>query len=1030
MAVSPELLSRLKSLDDLLEFVAALGYTPHGDELNSAAQARLGLRGTGLAIRRAAIVGRHGAFLIYGAVLDAAGRSEVALAAERLGRATPGERHLLLVLDTPATTLAVAALAPKNSGFHVRQLRVSLDNPSPVAAEILSGLAPRPRETPLALAVRAADVLGEEGLTSRFFREFARLHARAAQSLQHMPRASSAERRDLALIILTRVLFLYFVQAKGWLAGRRDFLPSLLDTALGRGHSFHHATFETLCFGTLNAPEGARSPAGRALGDVPFLNGGLFERHALERRFPRAVLPNETWRELFDDLFERFHFTAREGDQRDAVDPEMLGRVFEGLMARDRRKSSGAYFTPRELLRETVERALRAALAESAPEAVRSIRVLDPAVGSGAFLLETLAQLEQLRAAHWACESPVERRRSIVRDNLFGVDLDPMAVRLAELRLWLALVVDEDATWRQVAPLPNLDQNLRQGDSPLSPLDLAQVAQLPGAAGRVRAVAERRAAYFAATGREKAALARAIREDERALAAASVDAAITSLGARLLDAAAGTGRDLFGERVRRRPTTARRVALWRRQRRELMAARRRIATEETLPFFAYDVHFGHVMADGGFDLVMGNPPWIRGERLPQSTRAVLARRFDSFRPSSAHPGGFAHLPDLSVAFVERALELARPGGVITLLLPSKLLRAGYAGPLRALLRRRATVLSLDDRAHAESSGFAATVFPMICVLCRRTPDPEAIATVHVAGASGARIAGATRQRDLGLDEAPSRAPWLALPGDLMRAIRSVLRSGPHLRSRFRPQLGVKTGANQVFVREWERADELPVACRVPALLGRDISPFTAHPSAVLLAALDHEGLPAPHVPAEVAEYLRPFSAELTRRADGRGKPLWTLFRTELLRTPWLVIWRDIAPRLEAAPLDRRSSPSPIPLNTCYGVAVPDERTACWLAACLNSGPIRCIAAALAERASGGTFRFSACTVGALPLPTHTETRHGRALALLGREAARGEPWDPNELDRLVVNALGLDADTTALLRHLGDALRRDPRWSR
>jgi hypothetical protein len=1023
LAVTRELLARLASLDDLLELVAALGYPPGGDELNPAARRRLGLDGPGLGTTRAAVVGRRASFTIYGLVARSPTRQQVAMAAERLGRATPGDRNLLLVLDAPPTTLAVAALAPGNGGLAPRQLRVSLREPSPVSAEILGGLAARPGDSALALAARAAEVLAEEGLTRRFFRDFSRLHGLAAARLAGMPRASAADRRDLALVILTRLLFLYFVQARGWLAGRSDFLPSLLDTALGRGHPFHRGVFEPLCFGALNVPPERRRAASHELGDLPFLNGGLFERQAVERRFPRATLDNETWRVLFDELFERFHFTVRERDDADAVDPEMLGRVFEGLMARDRRRGLGTYFTPRELLRRTVERALGAALAGRDAAALKTVRVLDPAVGSGAFLLEALGQLERARERLCPGERPTERRRAIVRDNLFGVDIDPMAVRLAELRLWLALVVDDAVSLADVAPLPNLDQNLRQGDSLLSPLD---VAKGPGsaAASRITGVAERQVRYFAATGREKAALARAIRADERALALAAADDGIALLTGRLVEEAARSGRDLFGQRPRRTATAGRRVASWRRARRELMAARRRITAEEALPFFAYDVHFAPVMTAGGFDAVIGNPPWIRGERLPYTTRTALIARYEAYRAAS-ETKGFAHLPDLCVAFVERALALVRPGGVVGFLVPSKLLRAGYAGPLRHLLRRGATVLALDDRAHDADTGFAATVFPLVLVLRKEVPAPEAPAETSVVGASGRRMSGAAAQRDLGLDESPSCAPWLALPGDVVRAIRQALRAGPRLGAAMRPLLGVKTGANEIFLRDTRRADELPRACRAPALLGRDISPFAAQPSGWLLAAVDDLGAPLERPPDEVSAYLRPFAARLARRVDARNSPPWALFRTEMLRARHLVVWRDIATRLEATPLNRCTGEAPIPLNTCYGVAVPDEHTARWLAAYLNSAPARNVAAALAERASGGAFRYSAATVAALPLPPHRDTRDVRRLAEIAGDAMRGDAWDPDDLDTCAVRALGLAPDTAALLAYLGDTLRRD-----
>lgn len=1023
MPLSLEQLRALGSLDDLIGLVAALGYAPSAHELNTTAQERLGLAGA-LGTHRAAIIGRHGAFRVYGIQLGEASRANVATAVERLARSAPGEQQLVLALH-PGDTLAVAAIAPRAGRSQARQFRVALRQPSPAAMEILGGLAPRDGEGALALAVRVADVLAEEGLTRRFFRELARLHAAAAAAVRGMPRATAAERRDFALIVLTRVLFLYFVQAKGWLAGRSDFLPSAFDTALGRGHSFHRTVFEPLCFGALNVPLCARPKSARALGDVPFLNGGLFERHAIERRFPEAHFDNELWRDLFDELFERFHFTVRERDDRDAVDPEMLGRVFEGLMAGDRRRASGTYFTPPALLRDTVEAALDAALAGRHPAACRTLRILDPAVGSGAFLLEALFQLERRRRELWLDEDPAERRRAIIRDNLCGVDIDPMAVRLAELRLWLALVADDAASAAQVAPLPNLDQNLRQGDSLLSPLDLARSASPTAHSHRLRQVAEQRVEYFAATGKEKNALGRRIRSLEREVAAETTNAAIQVLTARLADAASGAGPDLFGTRRRRRRSETLHVRQWRGLRRELIAVRRRITSDDALPFFCFDVHFGDVLASGGFDVVLGNPPWVRGERLPASARIALARQYESFRAATALPRqAFAHLPDLAVAFVERALSLARPGGVVALTVPAKLLRTGYAGPLRALVRRTATVLRLDDRAHGASSGFDATVFPSIWVLRRSPPAGADTASVSVAAATGVTLAGHCRQDELALDPVDPRAPWLALPDTLIAALRRAVAAGPALRERFRPSLGVKTGANEVFLRPAEKAEELPRGCRVPAILGRDVAPFRIAPSGALLCALDAAGAPLAKPPADVLAYLAPHTTRLARRADARDEPAWALFRTDLLTARWIVLWRDIAGRLEAATLERANPARPVPLNTCYGVAVPDRYTAHWLTAWLNSGLIRSIAAALAERASGGAFRFTATTVGSLPLPADSGSGAVRALAQLGELASTME-WSTHDLDIIAADALGLDAAAAQELRRLGHAVCRD-----
>jgi hypothetical protein len=598
-----------------------------------------------------------------------------------------------------------------------------------------------------------------------------------------------------------------------------------------------------------------------------------------------------------------------------------------------------------------------------------------------------------------------------------------MAVRLAELRLWLAMVVDDETAPADVAPLPNLDWNIRQGDSLLSPLDVPDW----GAAVALRrppAVAERKARYYAASGREKVALGRSIRGDECRWALDTIDASIRSLGGRIADDAAASGCDLFGVPATRALSNRARAAAWRRKRRELVALRRRVSEDDALPFFSYDIHFGEAHADGGFDIVVGNPPWVRGEVLPLTLRSALSVRYASWRASPSR--GFAHLPDLSVAFVERALELTRPGGVIALLLPSKLLRAGYAARLRALLRRRATVLGIGDRAHSARSGFDATVFPMLLLVRHEEPEPDAMAEITV-GAASRSIHGAAAQRDLAVDDAVPGSPWLALPSDLVQAVRSALRCGPALHSLFRPALGVKTGANDVFVRPLDRADELPASCRTTAVLGRDVRPFALRPSAALLAALDQRGVPLAVPPPDVTAYLAPYASRLGQRADARlGRfPPWTLFRTDLLRAEWIVLWRDIAPRVEAALLHRTEARDPVPLNTCYGVAAPDEATGQRLVAFLNSRLIRSLAAATAERASGGSYRFSAATIGALPLPSDLDCRSCRILESIGREAARGDPHDADDLDTHAARALGLDADTTARLAFIGDALCGD-----
>jgi hypothetical protein len=131
-----------------------------------------------------------------------------------------------------------------------------------------------------------------------------------------------------------------------------------------------------------------------------------------------------------------------------------------------------------------------------------------------------------------------------------------------------------------------------------------------------------------------------------------------------------------------------------------------------LPAFDFDSAFADVMARGGFDLVIGNPPWVRAEALPTTFRQELRDRFRWWRAGSGR--GFRHQPDLALAFLERGWELTAPGGVLAFLVPAKLATAAYGAVARAALARQGTVLAAADLAAAEV-GFRATVYPLAIV---------------------------------------------------------------------------------------------------------------------------------------------------------------------------------------------------------------------------------------------------------------------------------------------------------------------------
>ena len=996
-----DILARTTTLESLRELFSALDYelrfevVPPGPWLGESVVADAG-------VTRAALLARHGPFRVFALEADDPERAARA-AARRLSAGA--DRGLACALGGKPRRLVFAA-GPAPVGL--RQATVPLIRPSGSALATLERLAPAKNETALALSLRIGEVLASEGVTPRFFRAFRNTLERLTDRLR-APR-SRVDRHALALTALTRVLFLYFIQSKGWLDGDTRFLTRLLDRALAARplRHFHRSFLHALCFGALNRPPTSRGRAARALGRIPFLNGGLFEPSPLERRYGPATWTNADWRLAFDDLFERFHFSVREHDTGEFVAPDMLGRVFEGVMDPDERQTSGSYYTPASLVREIVRAGLEAALIHRyglsssaaakwvhegqvprpAPD-LRGLTVLDPAVGSGAFLLGALDELVALRRA--AGEGPpLTVKRDVLACSLFGVDLTPTAVRLTELRLWLALVADEDGDdLASIAPLPNLDGHVRQGDALLDPLMLASSLggrALRGGSAEARKLEAARRFLFQLSGPEKRAAQRQLAHAEATLARKLLEdgrGALESAIAELLTL--GRTRDLFGRRHGLALEQRRMLARLRQSLRDIRSALRKLRLEGAAPFFSFESHFADVLGRGGFDLVVGNPPWVRAERLPPRVRETLAVRYSCWRPSASR--GFAHLPDLAVAFTERALELARPSGVIALLVPAKLASCGYAEPLRQRLTQGARIERVAPVPESTAQAFGAAVYPMALVAARADPaGPEMLAT-----ALGPKPnAPALPQRDL-----QHVGPWILTPNSqaLLQRLRDRF---PRVRDRWVPRLGVKTGADDLFLVDQEQPGTRP------AVRGRDIGAWRCTPRRHVLWTHGSDGAPLTRLPTEAARRLATHEDRLRQRADYRGGPPWQLFRTALGCAVHRVVWADLGRRLGAVVPPAEV----VPLNTAYGIVTRTAADAAALAALFNCRWHSALARLVADPARGGFRRFNARVIGGLPIPLN-DSAVWPELANCG---ARCEPADD-----LVADALELDgADRRAL----------------
>jgi Eco57I restriction-modification methylase len=1000
--VTATTLAGLRRMEDLPELALALGQEAAWEELP--VPGWLDLSADRSPVARAAVVGRAGEFIWFGTEAAEAGKAARALARRLVARGGVGG---ILALAPAERRLALAI------GFgDVPWLDCSLDDPDRLTLTRLGRIGVVPFGGALAFAARAADAVGAEAVGQRFFGRFrATLEAMSSA----LPRVCPAtERHRLALLQLTRVLFLYFVQSKGWLDGRPDFLARHVDACLGRGRRLERDLLRPLFFGTLNRPAEHRSRLARTFGGIPFLNGGLFEPHPLERRWP-AHVPNDVWRDAFDTLFERFSFTADEAGRPGLIAPDMLGRVFEGVMEPDLRHRSGTFYTPAALVRSLVHAGLVALLSErlDCPESraaryladraaparrvLKDVRLLDPAVGSGAFLLGALEQLAEVQAGD---RPSAPARRRVLRRSLFGVDLNAAAVRLTELRLWLAVIADERAGAAGVEPLPNLDCLVRQGDSLLDP-----AGRWPGgrSASRAEAAAlgQLRQRLVVSTGAEKRALARELRRAEgRAFAgalAAAEDALERAIAQCLADARAPT---LFGEPRGLDRTIRSQLARLKTERRTVRAAWRRFRRDGDLPWFHYESQFADVFERGGFDVVVGNPPWVRAEEIPRELREQLGVRFRWWRVGKRP--GFTNLPNLALAFVERAWELARPGGAVAMLVPAKLATAGYAARARHALAAEGTIRAAADLTGAPEAAFDATVYPMALIATKR-PAPESHRV-----RTNLRVSRSPAAAGVAQSELAGGGPWTLAAPAVLAALRALAEHS-RLEERFTCHLGVKTGANDVFLDPPEGVE--PDLIRW-AIRGRDVRAFRAERVRRLLWPCTPCGRPLPELPPGAGAYLAPHAARLRTRADHGGGPSWALFRTVAASAPFRVVWADLARRLTAVALVDDRAREQIPLNTCYVVAAPDSDTALRLAAWLNTTWLRAAARILAPPAAGGFGRFSARIVGGLPLGDAALA--DPALGELARAGADGLDVQ-REIDALAARHLGLDAAATRAL---------------
>ncbi|HUQ84118.1 MAG TPA: N-6 DNA methylase [Gemmatimonadaceae bacterium] len=1045
------LLAAATNIDSLTPIASAVGCTGAPSPLDAASRATLGIPDD---CPRASVA--RGPDTLRALLVDVTAarpmREVVAQLARRLSARAPHLLWILIACREHTADIAIAAWTPGRSEPRVAALMVDRSRIADSDAETLCAVASAMEAIDVLTHARWVAVLGREAVTRRFYRTLERLVGVLADHAEGG--APPDARRDIALLYASRLLFLSFLEAKEWLDGDRSFLARRYDACLSARGGFQRRVLVPLFFGTLNTPIPHRAALARTLGRIPFLNGGLFARSSIERTHAHLQFRDQELGRFLSELLGRYRFTAREETSEwseAAIDPEMLGRAFESLMAGHERRETGAFFTPHELVVRVTDEALTHALgvapgelvpgpgasarisagrADSTLARLSSLRLLDPACGSGAFLVHALERLAGLHAALGDLRPVAELRRATLTRSIFGVDINPTAVWLCQLRLWLSIVIESSARDpSQVAPLPNLDRHVRIGDA-LSGSDAGAVRVSGGGQ-----IARLRTRYARAVGTRKRTLARALDRAERQASIATLDRRIAAMTDSRRDVLlSARSRDLFGGRATVGASTRAALDELRTDLKAARARRRTLVAGGALPF-SFVTHFADVASAGGFDVIIGNPPWVRVHRIPAEMRASLRRDYASYRGAAWRDGaagaragiGFAGQVDLAALFIERSLAVAAPNGVVALLVPSKLWRSLAGGGIRRLLTDDHRLLGLEDWSDAPAL-FDAAVYPSLVVVRRGRAGsgvaPEELRlTVH---ASRIAVTWTSQVCELGLDDTAG-APWLTLPPPARKAFDALRSAGQALgTSHFgAPMLGVKCGCNGAFVvhtsdgnrvtSENGHALEMDRALLRPLVRGEHVTPWRVDGNGErLIWTHGPDGQPLDRLPAQAERWFRGWRRRLIARSDARhGSRWWSLFRTESAANDVArVVWADFGRSLRAAVL-LPDDPA-VPLNTCYAVRCADPRDAFALAAVLNSPLASAWLGGIAEPARGGYKRFLGWTLALLPLPARWD-RVRDQLADVGQRALAGEPPGDADLHDIVTRAYGLRPPAVAAL---------------
>jgi len=581
------------------------------------------------------------------------------------------------------------------------------------------------------------DAFSIEAVSDEFYEKYKALLFNLVDEIENVVKRDKTvkdefESKEISILnfskkLLGQIVFLYFLQKKGWLGleekekygeGDKNFLRSLFNK-MKKGENFFNDYLEYLFYDALSKKR-VTDYYERFKTRIPFLNGGLFDPiEFYDWQKTDIVIPNKIFSDRKSDeegtgvldVFDLYNFTVKEDEPLEtevAIDPEMLGKVFERMLEVTERKSKGAFYTPREIVHYMAQQSLLYFLetelnrtvsynklgdkqseifgnegkkgqlglltenkacavpktdlekfihfgehiidkdiavaegklkntaqnqkipdsikqhADAIDQALKIIKICDPAVGSGAFpvgIMNEIVKLRKLLTPFLKKESADERsayrfKSNAIQNSIYGVDIDAGAVEIAKLRLWLSMVVDEERI-DTIEPLPNLEYKIVQGNSLINIPDGTAIND-----ALATEIENLTTAYFHITDKEK-------KQDQKKIIDTKIQEQLQFVS------------DIVGYTID----------------------------------FDFKLFFHEVWKEkGGFDVVIGNPPYVEHKKL-KHIAFILKKIYDVYSGSA----------DLSVYFFEKGLKILHHNGNLSFISTNKFFNTGYGKFLRKYL---------------------------------------------------------------------------------------------------------------------------------------------------------------------------------------------------------------------------------------------------------------------------------------------------------------------------------------------------------